>query len=342
MGRILAALLASLVLAGPASAAEPIVVGTGTTAWGRPFTLSVSTQKPAGRTMRCLDFAEGPSGGGGCPLTRPALDTVDTQASVDCRHKRVSLYGALDARVARVVVRLVGGRVLEATRFDPVAAVDPRMAFWAATFTGATAVRSVTTVAADGSVLARDRHALLSSCAEEREFSGRRYPVGFVNTDGQTWRLDAFRGLIHDAGEGLVRTLCFSLERVPSGGGLNIGGSATCGVTLTPEAKALAINADDVGCEADVNLILYGVARARVARIVFRSRSGWTAAIPKAAPRRLHAGGKLWLAAIHMPASGVVIDAQDARGRTIAKERLKPDRIPGVTGCAVSGGFGTL
>jgi uncharacterized glyoxalase superfamily protein PhnB len=334
-------LLVALALAAPAAGADTII-GTGTSAWGEPFSLSVSTERAAGKTMRCLAYRGSDSEGSNCPLTRPTPDAVETEGSVNCQRKRGTLYGAIDARVARVVVRLVGGRVIEATRFEPVPAVDPQMAYWIASFKGTTAVRSVTTVAADGSVLARNRDPGTSSCAEERQFNGRRYPVGMVtDAAGHSWRLEAYRGLERDDEEGLVRTLCFSLTPAAPGRGLG-GDSIICGLELTPDAKALAINADDLGCEANVNLILYGVARPKVARIVFRSRAGVTVAVPKRMPRALHAGGRLWMAAIHVPASGFVIDAQDRRGRTIAKERLKPHKIPGVTDCALSGGFGTL
>src|SRR4051794_1743302 len=342
MVRTVAALLIFFVLAGAASAADSTTVGSGTTEWGEAFTLTVSTQKAAGRTLRCLGFEGAQGGGSGCPLTRPALNEVESQASLDCEHKRLVLYGALDARVARVLVRAIGGQTIEATRFDPVPAVDPQMAYWAASVKDATGVRSVTTVGADGSVLARDRDAVSSSCAEEREFTGRRYRVGLVTDgDGAAWRLDAYRGLIRDDGR-LVRTLCFDLTQAPADHSLNGASSGTCGTSLTSEAKALAINAEDVGCGTGVNEILYGIARPKVARIVFRGRSGTTIALPQSSPPRLHAGGRLWLVGIHMPRTGFVIDAQDRYGHTIAKERIKPYKIPGVPGCPTSGGFGTL
>jgi hypothetical protein len=268
---------------------------------------------------------------------------VDVGASVDCERKQVLLYGALDARVARVAVRLVGGKLIEASRFEPVAAVDPRMAYWAASFTGTTAVRSITTVAADGSVLARERSAPSSSCAEEREFTGRRYQVGLVTDgDGKTWRVDAYRGLVHDDDAGLVRTLCFGLKQVRTDEPLTNGGSSSCGIELSREAKALAISSDTLGCQAGVNQMLYGVARPKVARIVFRSRAGWTVAVPTAAPRGLKVRGRLWVVGIHVPKTGFVIDAQDRLGRTIAKRRIKPYKIPGIRGCPTSSGFGEL
>jgi hypothetical protein len=342
MARVLVGvLLVALALAVPAAGADTII-GTGTSAWGEPFSLSVSTEKALGKTMRCLAYRGSDSESSNCPLTRPALDAVETDGDVNCQRKRGTLFGALDPRVARVVVRLVGGRVVEATRFAPVPAVDPQIAYWTASFTGTTAVRSVTTIAADGSVIARKRDPITSSCAEERDFNGRRYPVGTVtDAAGHRWHLEAYRGLERDADQGLVRTLCFSLTPPAPGRGLG-GDSIICGLELTSDAKALVFNADDLGCEAHVNLILYGVARPNVARIVFRSRAGVTVAVPKRMPRALHAGGRLWMAAIQVPASGFVIDAQDRRGRTIAKEQLKPHKIPGVTDCALSGGFGTL
>jgi hypothetical protein len=336
-------LLIVFALAAPASAADTII-GTGTTPWGESFTLSAKAEKSGGRTMHCLTYSAGDGDSSNCPLERPALNGVETHGTVDCEQRRGVVYGAIDARVARVVVRLVGGKTVEATRFEPVAAIDPQIAYWLAGFKGTTAVRSVTAIGADGSVLARDRKPNSDSCAEERDRGGRRYPVGVVSgADGKTWRVEAFRGWIDDEDDGLVRTLCFSLRPSPvivEDPGLS--DSAACGIELTPETKALAINADDLGCGADVNLILYGVARPKVARIVLRSRAGWTVAVPKLAPRRLHAGGRLWVAGIHVPGSGFVIDAQDRDGRTIAKERLKPFKVPGVPGCPVAGGFGEL
>ena len=339
MARGLAGVLfVALALVAPASGADT-TIATGTTAWGEPFSLSITHEKAGGRTMTCLSYRGEDNEGSKCPVERPALNVVDSDGSVDCEQKHGSLYGAIDARVARVVVRLVGGQTITATRFDPVAGGDPQTAYWVATFKGATGIRSITTVAADGSVLARDREVGSNTCAEDRTFQGRRYLVGQVNADGKTWRLEAYRGLERDNDQGLVRTLCFTLRPATTIGGTE---SASCGITLTPDAKALAINAEDLGCQANVNLILYGIARAKVARIVFRSRAGVTVAVPKRMPRALHAGGRLWMAGIFVPASGFVIDAQDAHGRTIAKERLKPHKIPGVGGCAVSGGFGTL
>lgn len=332
-------LLIVLALAAPASGADTII-GTGISPWGDSYSLGVTTEKAGGKTMRCLHLQGAGSDASNCPIERPPLNAVATEGGIDCENKRGTLYGAIDAHVARVVVRLVGGTTVEATRFAPVASVDPEIAYWVASFKG-TAVRSVTTVAADGSVLARDRNVGSGTCAEDRQFRGRRYPVGTVNSDGTTWKLTAYRGLERDDDDGLVRTLCFSVSPTPPGRGLN-SESVACGFELRPEAKALAINADDLGCQANVNLILYGIARPKVARIVFRSRAGVTVSVPKRMPRALHAGGRVWMAGIYVPASGFVIDAQDRNGHTIAKERLKPYKVPGGGDCAVSGGFGTL
>jgi hypothetical protein len=46
--------------------------------------------------------------------------------------------------------------------------------------------------------------------------------------------------------------------------------------------------------------------------------------------------------AVRWPASGVVVDAQDRLGRTIAKDRLKPLRIPGGPACPGGSLIGTI
>jgi hypothetical protein len=343
MARVLAGtLLAFFALAASAWAADT-TVGSGTTAWGDVFTLRVTTEKKTpGGPVRCLAYEDASGGGAGCPLERPPADTIDTQTDVSCGSKRVAIYGALDARVARVVVRLVGGRTITGTRFDPVAAIDPQMAYWIVTFKGLTPVRSITAIAADGSVLARDRDTP-RPCEDEHEFHGRRYEVArFTDPDGTAWRLEGYRGLIRDDGR-LQRTLCFDLRQALTGDPFYVGGvSGACGVTIEPGAKALAVVGDGNGCGAGSNLILYGLARAKVARIVVRSKAGWKVAVPRSAPRGLRTVARVWAVAVRWPASGVVVDAQDRLGRTIAKDRLKPLRIPGGPACPGGSLIGTI
>src|SRR3954462_8469240 len=98
MVRLVAAVVAFFVDAGTASAHQSTTGGSGTTEWGEAFTLTVRTQTAAGRTLRCLGYEGAQGGGSGCPLMRPALNAVDSQASLDCGHKRLRLSRRRDVR----------------------------------------------------------------------------------------------------------------------------------------------------------------------------------------------------------------------------------------------------
>ncbi|HEX6713330.1 MAG TPA: hypothetical protein VF066_08090 [Thermoleophilaceae bacterium] len=338
MGRGLAGVLVVFfAFVAPASAADTIV-GSGKTAWGAEFVLSVSEEKGPTGPEHCLNYADADGADGGCPLERPPADQIDAETSISCERRHVTVYGALDARVARVIVRLVGGRAIEARIFEPQPAIDPQMAYWVASFKGLRPVRSITTVATDGSVLARDRNPTERPCEEDRNAHARRYPIAaLAEPGGQAWQLSAYRGLIDDEeadGHHLVRTLCFEVTQLPRDP-INGASSSSCGVGISRKTRALSVEGDGVGCNPG-RLILYGLARSTVGRIVIRSRAGWAVAVPKAGPPRLHAPARLWSALVAWPPSGIVIDAQDRRGRTIAKQRIKPAVAPGVSACAGS------
>jgi hypothetical protein len=323
--RALASLSAAVfaaVLAPAASAATQ--VGSGTTAWGEPFTLNVTEQKTPSGTLRCLEF-EGPTGGGsGCPLAKPRADEIDVGSSTDCVHKQVALYGALNPAVARVQVRLVGGRIVNATRFDPNPQVDPDIAYWIATYKGLTDARSITAIAADGTVLARDRDAAQGLCEEDHPFRGRRWTVGrAVGVDHAALRLDAYRSSVQRNGR-RIPGLCLGLARRLPGDAHSEATSSACGVRFERGTKALELFGAGDGCASGRMLYAYGLARRKVARIVIRSSAGETVAVPRRPPRWLHAAGRIWFATLRWPASGAVFDAQDANGKTIAKDRVKP------------------
>ncbi len=248
--------VAALVFAAPAHAAT--VVGSGETAWGEHFTMSVSERKFPDehgrlRTLDCLDLRDDSGGGSGCPLTAPKEHFFDVQSDYSCgRRGTTAIYGALDPRVAAVQVRLGGGRILHAQRFDPDPAVDPDIAYWIATTRGLPIIRSITAVGADGAVLRRDRDVQggRAACEPDHPFRGRRLLLGSGTLpNGHDWQMNAYRRTVTEDQKRQKR-LCIGLEienSVISRFRPFDPTSESCGFRLDKRVRAMALGGSTDG-----------------------------------------------------------------------------------------------
>ena len=336
MRRGICALVAAGALAAPSAADEPTtVVGEGTTAWGAHYTLTASKQ----HDDRCLDFTLADGRGGVC--TNEELETIDVQGAPTCtRTRNLALFGWVTSDVASVRVRLSGGRSLRATRFDPVPSVESDVAYWVASTRGEPRVLSVTAVAADGRVLRR----IINPLGDERElcgrrhvFRGRRFLVasGSLPPQFRNWALYAYRRNVREEGERTHRDdLCTTFK------GRNVidsGGDEQCGQHMYSAVKAFTLGVEIEGCRAGTTVVVHGLARARVARLVLKRHAGWTPVPLVEAPAWLRVRSRFFAAAAKTGAWASVLIAQDRAGREIARFKIpaprKPIRVDGHEVC---------
>ena len=267
---------------------------------------------------------------------------IDASGGSTCVGKRhLILYGALDHNVASVRLRLSGGRSLLATRFDPVPDVDPAVGYWVASTRSRPRVLSVTALTSDGSVLRR----IVNPIGDEQEgcgrqeFRGRRFLIarGSLPPLLGNWTLHAYRRDVRDSGQPTRKAvLCIA----STGGNVVGGGSSSgesCGERLSGQAKAFALQVDAEGCKSDTTLLVHGMARRRVARMVLKSRVGWTLLPLVKPPAWLRLRSRFFAGAVKVGNSSSVVVAQDRAGRDLARYRIpgprKPIRVRGQDLC---------
>jgi hypothetical protein len=101
--------------------------------------------------------------------------------------------------------------------------------------------------------------------------------------------------------------------------------------------KAFALEVDSDGCKGDTTLLLHGLARPRVARMVLKSRLGWRLLPLVEPPAWLKLRSRFFAGAAKTGTASSVVVAQDRAGREIARFRVpgprKPIRVRGEDLC---------